>query len=111
HEMRGQQYRLAALADVAHQLPDRATRLRVEARRELVEKDDFGIVDERQRDEQPLLLPSRQRHEPRIALVGEAELLEQTVAVRGLPLIERGPEVHRLPYLDPLLQLRLLQLR
>ena len=69
-------------ADAAHQLPDRAPRLRIEAGRQLVEKDDFGIVDQRQRDEQPLLLAARQRHEPGVALLDQPELLEQPIAVR-----------------------------
>ncbi len=56
HEMRRQQHGLATIADAAHHLPDRATCLRVEARRQLVEQHDFGIVNQRQRDEQALLL-------------------------------------------------------
>ena len=74
-------HRLAARADAAHELPDRAARLRIEPGRQLVEEHDLGIVDERQRDEQPLLLPARQRHEPGVALFGQTELLEQPVAV------------------------------
>ena len=37
----------------------------------------LGIVDEREGDEQALLLAAGQRHEPGVALVAEAELLEQ----------------------------------
>ena len=69
-----------------------------------------GIVDERQGDEQALLLAARQRHEPRVALVGEAQLLEQAIAVADRLLVERRPQVDRLPHLDALLQVRLLQL-
>ena len=72
---------LPRCADAAHQLPDRAPRLRVEAGRQLVEKHHLRIVDQRQRDEQPLLLAARQRHEPGVALVAQAELLEQAIAV------------------------------
>ena len=98
------------VADAAHQLPDRAARLRIEAGRQLVEEHDLGIVDERERDEEPLLLAARQRHEPGVALVGEPELLEQpSPSATGLS-IERGPEIDRLPHLDALLELRLLQL-
>ena len=74
---------LAALANAAHQLPDRTPRLRIEAGRELVEEHHVGIVDQRQRDEEPLLLAAGERHEPRVALVGEAELFEQPPAVHG----------------------------
>ena len=59
HQVRGQEHGLAARADAAHQLPDRAPRLRIEAGRQLVEKHHFGIVDERERDEQALLLAAR----------------------------------------------------
>ena len=76
--------RLAALADAAHQLPDRAPRLRVQPGGQLVEKHHLRIVDQRQRDEQPLLLAAREGHEPGVALVGETELVEQPVAVDRL---------------------------
>jgi hypothetical protein len=56
HQMRRQEHRLAALADAAHELPDCAPRLGIETRRQLVEKHDLGLVDERQDDEEPLLL-------------------------------------------------------
>ena len=59
HQVRGQEHRLAALADAAHEIPDRATRLRIEAGRQLVEKYEFGIVDQREGDEQALLLTAR----------------------------------------------------
>jgi len=109
--VRRQEHRLAAVPDVAHQLPDRSPSLGVEPRRQLVEKHDLGIVDQRQGDEQSLLLPARQVHEPGIALVGESQLVEQPVTVRRLSLVKRRPKVHGLPDLDPLLELRLLQLR
>src|ERR1019366_1905412 len=57
-----------------------------------------------------LFLSTRKRHEPRIALVGEAELVEQLVAHRRLLAVKRRPQLHRLPDLDPLLELRLLEL-
>ncbi len=105
-----QEHRLAAGADAAHQVPDRPPRLRVEAGRQLVEKDEVGIVDERERDEEPLLLAARERHEPGVPLVGQTELLQQPIGVDGLLAVERRPEIDGLPYLDPLLQLCLLQL-
>ncbi len=74
--MGGEEHGLAAAADVAYQLPDRAPRLRIQSGGQLVEKDEQRIVNERERDEQPLLLAPRERHEPRVALLGEPELLE-----------------------------------
>src|SRR5260370_19867105 len=56
HEMSGQEYRGPAIADAPHEVPDRASGLRIETGRQLVEKNDLGVVDERQRNEQPLLL-------------------------------------------------------
>ena len=84
HQMRRQEHGLAAGADAAHEIPDGAAGLRIEPGRQLVEKHHLGIVDERERDEQPLLLSARQRHEPGVPLVGEAELLEQAIAVDRL---------------------------
>ena len=109
HEMRRQKDGLAALADAAHQIPDRPPRLRVEPCRQLVEEDQLGVVDEREGDEQALLLAAGQRHEPGVPLVAQAELLDQTVAVDRLP-VQGRPEFDRFPDLDPLLELRLLQL-
>src|SRR5512141_2059799 len=101
--------RLASLADAANQIPNRAPRLRIEPRRQLIEKYDLGVVDESERDEEPLLLATGERHEPRLALFRETELIEQVFAVHRLR-IERRPEVDGLPDLDPLLELRLLKL-
>jgi hypothetical protein len=39
-------------------------------------KHDVGVVDEGQRDEETLLLPARQGHEPGVALLDQAEALE-----------------------------------
>src|SRR5580693_1577709 len=105
--MGGQEDSLAAIANAAHEVPDGMARLRVEPGGELVEKDDLRIVDQCEGDEQALLLPSGEVHEPGRALVSQAELLEQTVAVDGFFLVKRRPEVDCLPHFDSLLQLRL----
>src|SRR5580692_3224777 len=73
HQMSGQKDGLAALADAAHQIPDGAARLRVEAGGQLVEKDHFRVVDQRQGNKEALLLASGEVHEPGVALIGEAE--------------------------------------
>ena len=100
---------LPRLADAVHQVPDGAPRLRVESRGELVEEHHLGVVDERERDEEPLLLPAREAHERGIALFRESELLEQGATV-DRARVERRPEIDRFPDADTLLQLRLLEL-
>ena len=109
HQMCRQEDRLAAVAYIAHQIQDGPASLRVEPRGQLVQEHQLRVVDQRQRDEQPLFLITRERHEPGVALVGEPQLVEQPVAVdrRG---VERCPEVDRLPDLDPFLELGLLEL-
>src|SRR5688572_16772067 len=108
--MRREEDRLPAMANVAHELPDRASRLRVESGRQLIEEDDVRIINQRQCNEQALLLSARQRHELRIALLHEAELLEESFAIRDRPPIQGGPQMHRFPNFDALLELSLLQL-
>src|SRR5579862_2287480 len=110
HEMSRQENCLATFADAAHQLPDSAPRLRIEPCGQLIEKYHLGIIDQCQRDEQPLLLSAREGHEPGIPLVDQAELFEQTFAVSGFFSIKRGPQIYRLPDFNSLLQLSLLQL-
>ena len=108
-KMRREKHGLAAIANAAHEIPDRAAGLRIEAGRELVEKDHFGVVDERERDEQPLLLSARERHEPRVGLAGDAELLEQP-RPSTRRAVERRPEADGFAHLDAFLELRFLQL-
>ena len=110
HQVRGEKHRLAAVANAAHQIPNRAARLRVETGRQLVEKHDLGLVDQCERDEQPLLLAAGQRHEPRLAFFGEPQLVEQAIAIRRGLAVQVCPQVHRFPHLDAFLELRLLQL-
>ena len=109
HQVGRQEHRLAAIADAPHEVPDGPSRLRIEAGGQLVEEHELGIVDQGERDEETLLLPARQGHEPGVALRGQAQLIEEAVAVHAVA-IERGPEVHRLPDLDAFLELRLLEL-
>ena len=52
---------LAEVAQRADRAPRRAARRRVEAGRRLVEEDQLGVADERQREVQPALLAARQR--------------------------------------------------
>src|SRR5215218_10002690 len=91
HQMGGEENRFSARANAPYQLPYRSPRLWIEPCCQLVEKHQLRIVDQRQRDEQPLLLAARQRHEPGIPLVAEPELLEEAVAVYRL-LVQGRPE-------------------
>ncbi len=75
--VRRQQHRVAVVLhprDLAVQL---AARLRIETGGRLVEEDELGLVDEGQRQREPLPLAARQRVERRVGLVGEGEALEQ----------------------------------
>src|ERR1700722_12801666 len=110
HQMSCQKDGLAALANTAYQFPDRPPRLWVKAGGEFVEEHHFRVVDQREGNEEALLLSAREVHEPGVAFVGKAELIEQAFGVRRLFLVERSPEVHRLPNFYPLLKLRLLEL-
>src|ERR1035438_4954176 len=56
HQMSGHKDRLTAVTDAAHEFPDHPPRLRVEPSGQLIQKHDLRIVDQRQGDEQPLLL-------------------------------------------------------
>src|SRR4051812_28486401 len=103
HQMRGQKHRGASIPDSRDQRPDRAPRLRVEPGRQLVEKYDLRLVDQRQRDEEALLLSAGERHEPGVAFAFESELREERVAVRYGARVQGAPKVDRLPDLDPLL--------
>src|SRR6516164_10933029 len=106
--MGGQKNGLAAVTDTTHEFPDSAPRLWVQPGCQFVEKHNLGIVNKGKSNEQPLLLSSGQVHEPCVPFIAEAELCEQMSAVYSFLLIKRSPKVYRLPYLDPLLQLRLL---
>ena len=83
HEVGHEDDRHAAVADVLDELPGVAPGLRVEAGRELVEDRDLRVADERERDREPLLLAARQLAERGLALVGEPEIVEQPLPVRG----------------------------
>ena len=82
--MCGEEHRLSAPPNAANQIPDSAPRLRIEPRRQLIEKHQLRIVDQRERDEETLFLSARQRHEPGVPLVAEPELLQEPIAVHRL---------------------------
>ena len=100
---------LATLPDAANQVPDRAPCLRVESGRQFVEEYQFGVVDEREGDEEALFLAARQGHEPGVSFVAQPELLDQAIAV-NVGSIEGRPQADGFGNLDSLLKLRLLKL-
>ena len=107
HEMGDQHDRRAPLADVADRLPHVAAGERVEALGELVEEHHLRLVEQGQRDEQPLPLPSRQRSETRPPQPGEFPRLQQPVGRVSVAVTEQP---HRLVDPQPVGQRRRLQL-
>ena len=109
HEMRGQQNGLALRADVAHQVPDGVTGLRVEAGGQFVQEDQLRVRQERQGNEETLFLPAGEFGKEGVALLFQPQLHEQFLPVGGFG-VERTVQVERLPDLHPLRQVGLLQL-
>src|SRR5437764_1133657 len=91
----GQQDRLAPLAQLAHRLPRVAPRLRVEAGRGLVEEDQLGIADERQREVEPPQLPARELAAAHVGLTREAGEREHLLDVARTG-VEARPVAQRL---------------
>src|ERR1700693_2236664 len=110
HQMSGKKNGLAVLADISDEIPNGAARLGIETGGQLVEENNFGIVDQRESNEEPLLLTAGKIHKPSVALVGESETFEEAFGIDGFLVVKRGPEVHGLPHLDTFLQLGLLEL-
>ena len=79
----------------AHDLPCGATRLRVEARGQLVEDGDLRVADQRQRDGQALLLTAGEAPELGVALVLQVEHGEEFLDV-GRVVVEAREERERL---------------
>src|SRR6266853_2826566 len=73
HVVRREQHRPAVGAEAADDLPQLAARLRVETRRQFVEKEQLGLADERTGDREPLLLPAGQRDHARMAFLFELD--------------------------------------
>ena len=80
HEVRDQDDRGAAVADLLDEVPGDPPRGGVEPRGHLVEEDDLGRADERQSDEQPLALPAGEAREGSVPLLREPPLLDAASA-------------------------------
>src|SRR3954447_16542210 len=93
--VRGQEDRLAEVLQRAHDVPRRAPRRRVEAGRRLVEEDQLGVADQREREGQAPQLAAAERPRVRAGLLGEARQRDHLVHVaRGG--VETGPMRDRL---------------
>ena len=73
HVVRREDDGAALGVDGPQDVPEVASRLRVQGRRRLVEEDDVGVMDEGAGDREPLLLSSRQLLRRGGTLLGEAD--------------------------------------
>ena len=69
HVVGGKQHGAAGALKLAHDLPQLAPALRIEARGRLVEKKNFRIAHQRRRDRQPLPLAARELSHPGVGLL------------------------------------------
>ncbi len=77
---------LSPVSDALHHFPHRPPRLRIEAGRQFVQKNEFGVVDEGQADEQALLLAPRELAERSFEFIGEAEEFDERPPFDGFPV-------------------------
>lgn len=98
HEVGDQDDRRAHSAHLLHQRPRLAACGRVQTGRHLVEEDQLGAIDQSQRDEQPLPLPTGQARKARAGAMSQSPVAQHRshVAVRRT---KRGEESDR--FLDP----------
>src|SRR6202171_5850363 len=95
HVMGGQENGPSFRADRFRQLPQVASRLRIEAGGRLVEEEDLRLVDERRRDAEALLLAARQLGNGRARLLGEVHLLQDRHGI-DRAVVERPEHVEQL---------------
>ena len=81
HVVRGEEDRLAQVAQAADHVPGLAARRGVEAGGRLVEEEQLGVADQGEGDVEPPLLPARERRGPGVRLLGEADQLHRLVDV------------------------------
>ena len=87
HVVRGQQDRLAEIAQTFDHVPRVAARLGVEAGRRLVEEQEVGVADDAERDVDPALLPARELADPGVALRVEPDERDRVVDVARLRVV------------------------
>src|SRR5262249_1186619 len=108
HVVGGQEHGAAARAEVDHQIPEVAPRLRIEARGGLIEEEQLGIADERAGHREPLLLPAGELPVAGALLVLERDLPEQIVEVPPSG-VERSEQRERLAHRELPLEASLLE--
>jgi hypothetical protein len=97
--VRGEQDRLAQVLQRADDLPGVAARRGVEARRRLVEEDQLGIADQREREVEPAPLAARQRAHVRVGLLLQAGDRDDLLDVARMR-VEVGEVAQRLAWRD-----------
>ena len=96
--VRGQENRLPQLAQRADHVPRRPARRRIEPCRRLVEEEDLGVADEPEGEVEPPLLPAGERLHAVVALLGEADEVNDIVGVTRRRVVageERDVLAHR----------------
>ncbi len=91
------------------ELPGIPSGLWIETRGQFVEHGDPRVADQRERDGQTLFLPSRELPEGGVALLGQAEVVDEPGWIGGVA-IERGVQVECLPHSKLIGQFTLLEL-
>ncbi len=109
HEVRDEHDCHTGVANVLDQRPCLPSGRRVQTGGQLVEDDDLGTSDQRERNGKPLLLAAGEFGEADGRVLGQPEPGEQFAPVGGLG-VEAREQRHRLGHGDLVLQLALLQL-
>src|SRR5919199_195396 len=99
---------LAEVLQRAHDVPRRPARRRVEAGGGLVEEDQLGVADQREREVQAPQLAAAQRARVRVRLLGQPGEPQDLVDV-ARPRVEARPVRDRLPHGDVAVHARALQ--
>jgi hypothetical protein len=89
--VRREEYRLAQLAQRGDQPPCLAARGGIEAGGRLVEEEQLGVADERQRDIEAALLAARELADPLPGGVGQSDAPDRLVTSRSTPATASRP--------------------
>jgi hypothetical protein len=108
--VRGEHDGPAGLVEPGEQVPEVASRLRVERRGRLVEEQHLGVVDQRAGDREPLGLAAGQVLDPAVGLVDQPDPLQPLVGGGDRDVVERGEGADLLARGEPLEERRGLQL-
>src|SRR5207247_5588051 len=109
HVVRREHRRLPRVAELRDDVPEAAPRLRIEARRGLVEEHHLRVVYQGEGDREPLLLPPGQFLRPFVRLLLEVDERQELVGWQA-PSIHGPEHLERLARGEPLEQRGRLQL-